>query len=85
MKEQPEYKSDLIKMTLIIAIALMTYGFFVMISQPIKMEGKLECNSGEIGIKIDNLNNFSLDGIKNLNCNVEYKGEMPFFRILNLR
>lgn len=66
----------------IICLTVIAVSIIIVISQPISMEGKIECTSGDVGVtyNLNNSGNLTLDGVNGMSCNIEYKGELPFFR-----
>jgi len=68
----------------ILLILLLSYSIISILSQPVKIEGKMSCNTGKLGLtyNLNNSGNFTLDGINDMNCNIEYKGELPFGKLL---
>jgi len=65
-------------------ILLLVYSTFSILLEPVKIEGKINCDTGELGLtyNLNNSGNLTLNGIKNMNCNIEYKGEIPFGKLM---
>lgn len=72
---------------LVLCITMIIMTLLLCISIPIELEGKVKCDTGFIGLSFEqnstgDIENLSLKNIDGMNCEIEYKGKIPFGKLI---